>query len=63
MRDKIECMELLEVGINESVEADTLAIIKAATRNLGRTVKDEYSLYGGVAAEKIVKVLSTDILG
>lgn len=64
MRDQTEWVELIEVGANELVGADMDAIIEAATRNLGRIVKDEHSLYGGgVAAEKIVKVLSTYTLG
>lgn len=64
MRDQTEWVELIEVGANELVGADMDAIIEAATRNLGRIVKDEHSLYGGgVAAERIVKVLSTYTLG
>ncbi|MFD1007279.1 hypothetical protein [Oceanisphaera ostreae] len=39
--------------------ADTDKIIEARMRNIGRTVKDEYSLYGGgVAAKRIAKRLS-----
>lgn len=58
MRDQTEWVELIEVGANELVGADTHAIIDAATRNLGRTVKDKQSLYGGgVAAKRIVEQL------
>src|SRR5690554_3991851 len=60
MRDQTEWVELIEVGANELVGADTSKIIEASTRNLGRTVKDEHGLYGGgVAARRIVKELKT----
>ncbi|WP_352337699.1 UDP-N-acetylglucosamine 2-epimerase (non-hydrolyzing) [Psychrobacter sp. 16-MNA-CIBAN-0192] len=60
MRDQTEWVELIEVGANELVGADTHAIIDAATRNLGRTVEDKHSLYGGsVAAKRIVEQLKT----
>lgn len=58
MRDQTEWVELIEVGANELVGADTQAIIEATTRNLGRTVKDEKNLYGGgVAAKRIAEHL------
>lgn len=58
MRDQTEWVELIELGANELVGADTEKIIQAATRNLGRRVKDEHSLYGGgIAAKRIVEVL------
>lgn len=63
MRDQTEWIELIEVGANELVGADTNKIIEAVTRSLGRKVKDEHSLYGGgVAAKRIVKILSTYVL-
>lgn len=58
MRDQTEWVELVEVGANELVGADTDKIVEAAKRNLGRAVKDEGGLYGGgVAVTRIVKVL------
>lgn len=58
MRDQTEWVELIEVGANELVGADSAKIIEAATRNLGRTVEDEHSLYGGgVAAKRIAQQL------
>lgn len=58
MRDQTEWVELIEVGANELVGADTDKIIKAARRHIGRAVKDEHSLYGGgVAAKRIAEVL------
>ena len=60
MRDQTEWVELIEVGANELVGADTHAIIDAATRNLGRRLEDKHSLYGGgVAAKRIVEQLKT----
>lgn len=64
MRDQTEWVELIEIGANELVGADTSRIVEAATRNLGRIVKDEHNLYGGgMAAKQIVKTLSIYILG
>lgn len=58
MRDQTEWVELIEVGANELVGADTSKIIEAATRNLGRTVKDAHNLYGGgTSAKRIVELL------
>ena len=58
MRDQTEWVELVEAGANELVGADTDKIIEAATRNLGRAVKDESGLYGGgKAAKRIARIL------
>ncbi|MFC3553552.1 non-hydrolyzing UDP-N-acetylglucosamine 2-epimerase [Alcaligenes endophyticus] len=58
MRDQTEWVELIEVGANVLVGADKEKIKDAIARNLGRTVKDEQSLYGGgVAANNIAKLL------
>jgi len=58
MRDQTEWVELIEVGANELVDADTGKIIAAVTRNMGRNVQDTRHLYGGGnAAEKIVNEL------
>lgn len=59
MRDQTEWVELIEVGANELVGANTAKIIEAATRNVGRNVQDTHNLYGGgKAAQRIVKYLS-----
>ncbi|XAG19275.1 UDP-N-acetylglucosamine 2-epimerase (non-hydrolyzing) [Vibrio metschnikovii] len=59
MRDQTEWVELMEVGANELVGANTAKIIEAATRNVGRNVQDTHNLYGGgKAAQRIVKYLS-----
>ncbi|AHK15509.1 non-hydrolyzing UDP-N-acetylglucosamine 2-epimerase [Thalassolituus oleivorans] len=58
MRDQTEWVELIEVGANELVGADTAKIIEAATRNVGRKVQDINNMYGGgKAAQRIVNVL------
>lgn len=57
MRDQTEWVELIEVGANQLVGADTDKIIEATTRHIGREVKDEHSLYGGVAAKRIANFL------
>lgn len=58
MRDQTEWVELIDVGANELVGADTNKVIDAATRNLGRSIKDEHSLYGGgKAAKRIARIL------
>ncbi|MBE0508552.1 MAG: UDP-N-acetylglucosamine 2-epimerase (non-hydrolyzing) [Marinospirillum sp.] len=58
MRDQTEWVELIEAGANELVGADQARIVEAATRNVGRKVKDTHNLYGGgKAAERIVNVL------
>lgn len=58
MCDQTEWVELVEVGANELVGADTDKIIEAAKKNLSRTVKDEHQLYGGgVAAKRIANFL------
>lgn len=45
MRDQTEWVELIEVGANELVEADTNKIIDAVKRNIGRKVEDANQLY------------------
>ena len=63
MRDQTEWVELIEVGANELVGADTQAIIESATRNLGRAVQDENGLYGGGKASFLIaKFLSDGVL-
>lgn len=63
MRDQTEWIELIEVGANELVGADTSKIIDAAKRNLGRAVKDEEMMYGGgVAAQRVVDALELGCL-
>lgn len=60
MRDQTEWVELIEAGANELVGADSAKIIEAATRNVGRKVRDSNNLYGGgKAAQRIVNVLLT----
>ncbi|WP_322629722.1 non-hydrolyzing UDP-N-acetylglucosamine 2-epimerase [Halothiobacillus sp.] len=55
MRDQTEWVELVEIGANELVGADGERIEQAATRHLGRRVKDDGELYGGgKASERIV---------
>lgn len=59
MRDQTEWVELVEAGANELVGADTLKILDAVSRNLGRQVQDNSQLYGGgVAAHSLVKILA-----
>lgn len=61
MCDQTEWVELIEVGANELVGADTLKIIEASKRNLGRVVKDEKELYGGGRASfAIADILSKE---
>ncbi len=58
MRDQTEWVELIDIGANELVGADTVKIIDAANRHLGRKVVDEKQLYGGGNASiRIVKEL------
>lgn len=58
MRDQTEWVELIEVGANELVGADTSKIIEAASRNVGRKVQDTHNLYGGgKAAQRIIDVI------
>lgn len=47
MRDQTEWVELVDVGANELVGADSNLIIQAVTRNLNRIVADNAQLYGG----------------
>lgn len=59
MRDQTEWVELIEVGANELVGADTGRIISAVSKSLGRAVEDKSQLYGGgTAAQKIALELS-----
>lgn len=59
MRDQTEWVELVEVGANILVGADTARIIAAAARNVGHNVQDVHNLYGGgKSAQQIVKFLS-----
>lgn len=58
MRDQTEWVELIEVGANELVGADTNKIIDAVKRNVGRKVEDTNQLYGGgQASQRIVSEL------
>ncbi|MBL0598179.1 UDP-N-acetylglucosamine 2-epimerase (non-hydrolyzing) [Aeromonas jandaei] len=59
MRDQTEWVELVEVGANILVGADTARIISAAARNVGHNIQDFHNLYGGgKSAQQIVKYLS-----
>ncbi|MFM4709984.1 non-hydrolyzing UDP-N-acetylglucosamine 2-epimerase [Aeromonas veronii] len=59
MRDQTEWVELVEVGANILVGADTARIIAAAACNVGHNVQDVHNLYGGgKSAQQIVKFLS-----
>ncbi|MFM5676225.1 non-hydrolyzing UDP-N-acetylglucosamine 2-epimerase [Aeromonas veronii] len=59
MRDQTEWVELVEVGANILVGADTARIIAAVDRNIGHNVQDVHNLYGGgKSAQQIVKFLS-----
>lgn len=58
MRDQTEWVELIEIGANELVGANTQKIIQSATRNINRKVEDAHALYGGgVASQNIVNIL------
>ena len=58
MRDQTEWVELIEVGANELVGADTRKIVIAANNNFGRRVQDSKQMYGGgKAAHRIVAEL------
>lgn len=58
MRDQTEWVELIEVGANELVGADTNKIIDSVKRNIGRKVHDTNKLYGGgQASQRIVSEL------
>jgi len=58
MRDQTEWVELVEAGVNELVGADRVKIVEAASRNLGREVRDTEHLYGGgEASQRIVDEL------
>ncbi len=61
MRDETEWVELVELGANELVGANTQLIIDSAIRNMGRRVEDTHQLYGGgLAAAGIVSELKLD---
>lgn len=47
LRDQTEWVELVELGVNQLVGADTGAILAAAKANLKRAIKDTEALYGG----------------
>lgn len=58
MRDQTEWVELIEVGANELVGADSNKIVEASMRHFGRRVQDTQKLYGGgVASQRIVDEL------
>lgn len=54
MRDQTEWLELVEMGANELVGAETLKIINAVRSNFGREVKDPHKLYGGGNASQTI---------
>lgn len=59
MRDQTEWVELVEIGANELVGADTDIIIDTVKRNINRKVSDPDKLYGGgMASIKIIEQLS-----
>jgi len=61
VRDQTEWVELVEVGANTLVAADTEAIQAAVEANLGRSVSDEGQLYGGgVAAKRVAQILACE---
>ncbi|HRP67939.1 MAG TPA: UDP-N-acetylglucosamine 2-epimerase (non-hydrolyzing), partial [Turneriella sp.] len=58
MRDQTEWIELVEVGANELVGADTQKIVDAVKRKNGQAIVDEAQLYGGGrAAAEVVRHL------
>ncbi|MEH6799075.1 MAG: UDP-N-acetylglucosamine 2-epimerase (non-hydrolyzing) [Halopseudomonas sabulinigri] len=58
MRDQTEWVELIDVGANELVGADTQTIVESTQRHLGRQVQDTEKLYGGgEASQRIVDEL------
>jgi len=60
MRDQTEWVELVDVGVNQLVGADSNKLIEAVNTNLGREVEDTQEIYGGgKAADKIVDILVT----
>lgn len=60
MRDQTEWVELVDVGANQLVGADSNKLIEAVKTNLGREVQDPQEIYGGgKAADKIVEILVT----
>ena len=58
LRDQTEWVELVEIGANQLVGADAVAIFEAVKRHYGRNVEDNNSLYGGGdASVRIVETL------
>lgn len=58
MRDQTEWVELIEMGANTLVGADSQKILHATASNLNRTVSDTEKLYGGgQAAQRIANTL------
>lgn len=59
MRDQTEWVELIEVGANKLVGADTDKIITTVKESIGQKIIDEHQLYGGgQASQRITKELS-----
>jgi len=54
MRDQTEWIELIEIGANELVGANTQKIISSAKKNIGRMIKDQQMLYGGGNSSNII---------
>ncbi len=54
MRDQTEWVELIDAGVNELVGANKKKIVEAATRNIGREVRDTEHLYGGGEASQSI---------
>lgn len=58
MRDQTEWVELIDIGANELVGADSSRIVQATKNHFGRKIADAGSLYGGGhASRSIVKIL------
>ncbi|MGG4605778.1 non-hydrolyzing UDP-N-acetylglucosamine 2-epimerase [Paenalcaligenes sp. Me131] len=58
MRDQTEWVELIEVGANTLVGAESQRILHAVADNLNRVVIDEQKLYGGgKAAQRIANII------
>ena len=59
MRDQTEWVELIEVGANKLVGANTDKIITTVKESIGQKIIDEHQLYGGgQASQRITKELS-----
>lgn len=62
MRDQTEWVELLEIGANVLVGADSQLILQTVLNNFGQSVDDPGMLYGGgVASQKIADYLHNKI--